>query len=303
MFSARALTPIEVRFPACGVFVLESRHARGFRMAPMRHDYLKILQPFSGAGRLVRGRMRLPLRPGDVVVIPPDTLHHLEDEGAQPLSLYALCIAPTLIDHAPVPPPGKESFRHFSNPLWGAEFRSLIRHLLHEQTLGRAGSEWMIMGLAWQMLAQLVRVTNRHSAVKEDQHDQLARSRVEAYARELERTFYLRQSIDDAACTLGLCRRRFTQLFREITGDSWRRLLQHHRLAHARRLLEGTVRSTVSISYECGFDDLTTFYRAFKAVERTSPLAWRKARTRHSSSRHPRPSPTSGPSGPATPTP
>jgi AraC family L-rhamnose operon regulatory protein RhaS len=72
-----------------------------------------------------------------------------------------------------------------------------------------------------------------------------------------------------------LSRRRFTQLFRQITGESWLEHLQRQRLAHARRLLRETRRSVASIGYECGFEDLTTFYRAFKAVEHTSPLAWR----------------------------
>ena len=67
MFDPRALRPITVKFPAAGVFVLESHHTRGFRMEPARHDYLKIIQPFAGAGWLARGAIREPLRPGDVV--------------------------------------------------------------------------------------------------------------------------------------------------------------------------------------------------------------------------------------------
>jgi AraC-like DNA-binding protein len=74
---------------------------------------------------------------------------------------------------------------------------------------------------------------------------------------------------------LGLSRRHFTQLFRDITGQTWLTMLQRHRLAHARRLLIETDRSIASIGYECGFEDLTTFYRVFKKSEGTSPLAWR----------------------------
>ena len=42
--------------------------------------------------------------------------------------------------------------------------------------------------------------------------------------REMERTFFHPQNLDEAAARLGLSRRRFTQLFRAAAGDSsgWR---------------------------------------------------------------------------------
>jgi len=275
MFDPRALRPITVKLPATGVFVLESHHTRGFRMEPVRHDYLKLIQPFAGAGWLVRGAgARVPLRPGDVVLVPAGERHHLEDDGARPLSLYALCVASRLF--APAGPAALGSFRHIPAPGWSGELRALIRHLLHEQTLTRPGSDLMITGLAWQALGHVVRAASGRTAARPDPTGQPARARVTAYATELARTFYQRQSVDDAAAVLGLSRRHFTQLFREATGESWLEAVQRHRLAHARRLLRESDRSATSIGFECGFEDITTFYRAFKAAEGTSPLAWRE---------------------------
>jgi transcriptional regulator GlxA family with amidase domain len=154
------------------------------------------------------------------------------------------------------------------------EARILIRHLLHEQTLDRAGSQLMSLGFAWQALGHVARAATGTTPARLESSDQPARARVAAYARELERTFYHRQSVNEAAAALGLSRRHFTQLFRELTGDSWLTTIKRHRLTHARRLLRESTRSVTSIGYECGFDDITTFYRAFKAAEGVSPLAW-----------------------------
>lgn len=274
MFDPRARQPIAVAIPPSGVFVLESHHARAFRMEPVRNAFAKLVQPFSGAGWLVRGGARVPLRPGDVVLIPAGVRHHIEDDGARPLSLYALCAAVRPFGSAH---PALATFRHFPSPVWNSEFRSLIRHLLHEQTLARPGAELMITGLAWQAFGHVVRAAAGRKSPAAARADQPARARVAAYAEELGRTFYRRQSVDDAATALGLSRRHFTHLFREITGDSWLAVIQRHRLAHARRLLRETSRSVTSIGYECGFDDISTFYRAFKTAEGTSPLAWRNA--------------------------
>ena len=122
MFDPRALRPIAVKFPATGIFVLESHHTRGFRMEPTRADYLKLIQPFAGAGWLVRAGWRVPLRPGDVVLVPAGERHHLEDAGARPLSLYALCVAA----HALTSAPGTtfEAYRHFPAPPWGGTMRT-----------------------------------------------------------------------------------------------------------------------------------------------------------------------------------
>ncbi len=219
MFAPHALQPIEVKFPANGIFVLESHHTREFRMAPVRHVFLKLIQPFAGAGWLVRGGLRVPLRPGDVVLVPAGESHHLEDDGARPLSLYALCIAP----HALASGYAGDLFnayRHFPSPAWSGELRGLIRHLLHEQTLGRPGSELMMLGLAWQALGHVARAAHGRKPARLERADLPARARVAAYAAELTRTFYNRQGVDDTAAALGLSRRHFTQLFREITGPS-----------------------------------------------------------------------------------
>lgn len=246
-------------------------------MEPMRHDYAKLIQPFSGAGWLVRGGARVPLRSGDVVFVPAGVRHHVEDDGTRPLSLYALCLAPKPFASGE---PALAAFRHFPAPAWSGELRGLIRHLLHEQTLARPGSGLMITGLAWQALGHVVRAASgRECSDLPQTASQPALARVVAYSRELSRTFYLRQSVDGASSALGLSRRHFTQLFRAASGESWLAAVQRHRLAHARRLLRETERSVISIGYECGFNDLSTFYRAFRSSEGTSPLAWRRRRT------------------------
>ncbi len=271
MLEPRAVVPVPVRLPAAGVFVLESHHDRAFRMAPTAEAFAKVLHPTAGAGWVVRGGRRTPLARGDVVYVPPGETHHLEDDGARPLSLYVLCARDPASD-------GPRGFRRFPAPLWAAEVRQLFRHLLHEQTLGRAGHELILRGLAWQLLGLVRRAQAGDPAAPAAGGADVTAARVAGYVRELERTFFSAQGIDGAARRVGLSRRRFTQVFRQVAGETWHARLQRLRLAHARRLLAETPRSVASIAFECGFEDLSTFYRAFRAAERLSPLAWRAAR-------------------------
>lgn len=270
MLDPLATAPVPVRFPACGVFVLESHHDRTFRMAPTREPFAKIIHPLSGAGAVVRGARRTPVGRHDVVFVPAGETHHLEDDGARPLALYALCVRD-------LPAEAPRTFQRFAAPLWAAEVRQLFRHLLHEQTLARAGHELILRGLALQALGLVRRAASGTLPAAAASTGDVTAARVAGYVRELEQNFFHPQDIDSAARRLGLSRRRFTEVFRAVAGETWLARLQRHRIEHAHRLLAQTSRSVASVAYECGFEDLSTFYRVFKAAAGTSPLAWRAA--------------------------
>jgi AraC family L-rhamnose operon regulatory protein RhaS len=217
-----------------------------------------------------------------LALVPAGCRHRIEDE--RPLSLYAVCVEPGVLAALPASARGLGTARVFPQATWSADARGLIRQMLHEQTLRRAGGEALLLGLAWQLLGLVLRGAGgvsgvRGSAKKAEQPanaSTLAKTRVAAYARELERTFFEERQINAAAARLGLSRRRFTTLFREVAGDTWFNTVRALRLAHARRLLRETGRSVTSICYECGFEDVSNFYRAFRAAERASPNAWRR---------------------------
>lgn len=274
MFEPLASKPIEVTFPSNGVFVLESRHGRPFRMPDTVHDFLKVLCVTSGEGRLVRGAAFEALRMGDVVLVPAGCRHRIED--VRPLSLYAVCVRSDVLASAASSAGGLGNYRMFRASPVTADVRRLIRELLHEQTLQRAGGDALMLGLAWQLLGRLLRAAATARGAARGESQQLARARVAAYARELERRFFEPLRIDPEAARLGLSRRRFTQLFREEAGESWLSAVRAHRLAHAKWLLRNTGRSVASIGFECGFEDLSNFYRAFRATESASPDAWRR---------------------------
>ena len=276
MFEPLARKPIAVTFGAAGIFVLESRHDRGFRMEDTAHDFPKVLLVLAGEGAFVRGTKRESLGPGALVLVPAGCRHWIEDQ--RPLSLYAVCVERRVLAALPASARGLGQARVFAHASWAADARGLIRQMLHEQTLRRAGGEALLLGLAWQLLGLVLRGagTAREERGAGALAAGLAKTRVTAYARELERTFFEDRQIDGAAAKLGLSRRRFTTLFREAAGDTWFNTVRELRLAHARRLLRETGRSVTSICYECGFEDISNFYRAFRAAERTSPDAWRR---------------------------
>ncbi len=281
MLSHHARQPLTVNFPACGVWAGESRHERGFVMPEVAHDFVKLLYAFGGQGWIERGGCRSPFHAGDVVLVPAGCLHRLEDVPRRPLSLYVVCLRREVVAALPGAGQVLAGYRHFAKPAWGSDLRDAVRRVLHEQTLAWPGGDalvwsaaWSALGLVWRMSARGAGEPGGRSTKKGSSCDP-ARARVAAYADGLATSFLNAHELGQVAESLGLSRRRFTQLFREVAGDSWKQVVRNHQVEHACRLLKETGRSMVSISYECGFNDVTSFHRSFRAVCRKSPARWR----------------------------
>jgi AraC family L-rhamnose operon regulatory protein RhaS len=100
---------------------------------------------------------------------------------------------------------------------------------------------------------------------------------VETYIVALETEFWKNEDMDTVARTLGLSRRRFTQLFRELAGESWQKRVSSLRMRYAAELLKSSNISIRSIAFECGYKDLSHFYRVFKQAHGMSPGQFRES--------------------------
>jgi AraC family L-rhamnose operon regulatory protein RhaS len=265
--------PIEVALPAHGVFVLESRHAPDFRMTAEAHDFLEIFFVLAGAGEFTIDGRRHPGRRDDLVVVPAGQVHRIEDDPSAPLELYGICVAPQVLRPEPELLGRLDGGRlPLGKPL-AARVRADLRRLLFEQTRALPGSRLVILGLTQQLLGLLAR--SHPGAAPLDAGASWRQRAVERYLAELPHRFFEPSNLDQAAAELGMSRRRFTALFRQAAGASWSDHLTRLRIDYACQLLRDGARSIIAVAFECGFEDLSSFYRAFKRRTGQAPRAWR----------------------------
>ena len=164
----------------------------------------------------------------------------------------------------------------------GGVVKNILRNLLYEQARNDVGADMVIIGLTLELIGMLIRGQStqrtRLNVNPEPSVGLLSRARVAALVVAMDNDFYRHQSVEQAAERIGLRPRRFSQLFREVAGSSWPAFLRTKRIAHARHLLLQTNHSIAAVCFECGFEDISSFYRAFQRIERISPLAWRNKR-------------------------
>src|SRR5579875_3063537 len=273
--------PVDVALPAHGVFVLESHHAPDFRMAAQCHDFLEIFYVLKGNGVFHIDNQQHSAHQSDILIVPAQCVHVIEDDPMEPLALYGICIAPHVLRHEPALLKRLPVGRLPASKLLAARVRADLRQLLFEQTQTRPGRCTLILGLTLQLLARLARssldTVPPASAANSSASDH--RQAVARYVADLSHRFFEDTTLDHVAAELGMSRRRFTHLFRQTVGTSWSAYLTQLRMDYACQLLRETSRSILAIAFETGYEDLSSFYRAFKREKGLPPRAWRERHT------------------------
>lgn len=135
---------------------------------------------------------------------------------------------------------------------------------------GAAGAVW------FRLRSPLPRPQARRRSVT-DEHHRLGR-RIEALLRDESFCDSPDLKVADLADRLGEPEYRVSQAIAALGFANFNRLINHHRIARAKRMLRDPAlagRSILLIAFDCGFASLGPFNRAFKDETGMTPRAWR----------------------------
>jgi AraC-like DNA-binding protein len=213
------------------------------------------------------------IKPGDLLVVPPEMPHSYGAEKTQPWSIFWFHAQGSLLGaylreldvsvDRPVKPIGDV-------PRVLALFEEVLEAVEHGYTK-------LQMFCASQILAHLmaVMIQNHRSADHEQPsvHQKIAQT-ITYMKQHLDQTLQL----DALAALANLSRSRYVELFKHQSGyapiDYFIRLRMHR----ACQLLDTTDRSVKAIAMELGYEDPLYFSRLFRAVNEKPPIEYRKFR-------------------------
>ena len=240
------------------------------------HPFLKIITPLRGSGvveakcegRLIRNK----LSPGRVLAIFPGTPHRLLDNPNEPMLLYILCVGsdfPIPIDTATRP-----AIHLVEDPEQAGRALQTLREIASVSAgiQGRkTGNRLLRCGLTATLLARLLQALPSECAAGSPPDSAI---RMQGFISRLQQDFFLPRSINQAASELRMSRRRFTQLFVQFAGETYLQHIQRLRMEHACRILKEQKLSPLTVAFQVGYEDASTFYRAFHRHTGMSPARW-----------------------------
>ena len=153
----------------------------------------------------------------------------------------------------------------YARPIHGA-----LRLMLHEQATRPLHYRTAVCQGLTTVLLQLRRADA--DAGDRNTRQMAGAARVAAVLEYVAGHYYDRHSLADAARMAHLSQRQFSNLCRRATGRSYVQYVNETRTQRARLLLEGSQMSVSAVAFEVGFEELSTFYRAFRKTYGKRPL-------------------------------
>ncbi len=276
--------PKYVKIPEFGVVAVECRHAVNWSgPAWFNEDFNKFLFVVSGGVQLRTPDKKWDLHQDSLVHMTAHARHSFRDLPGRPVVNYVIHYREKVLPAPLVAVLRRQFIHHWRMTGSQSNVARLVRQdlqeMLFEQLIRREGWQAQLVSLLMRLAVRVMRVSERPSTRASTVSPAAGASqlRVANYVAALANDFYREHSLDEAAANAGLSRRRFTELFRSLTGTSWRQHLLNLRLQHGARLLLETKKSVTEVMFECGFDDPSHFNHHFKFAFDCSPVEYRKA--------------------------
>ena len=262
--------------PPCGVLIESHRHRPDFSTAAHAHRYNSIIYVVSGHGKCVIDENSHSLVPNSVVILPKGRTHQLIDAPKKAMVVFVVYFSAQIArQNADLWTPLLKLNVGLIIPTHQARrMRNTLRRMLHEQDAAPIHYETAIQ----QYLSSILLELNRTASTTHDfdvsrQSD--SSFRVSGVLDYIAENYYEHHSLSEAAKMAHISQRQFSNICRKLKGRSFVQFVNSVRSEKAKEFLQKTDMPVSAVAFEVGFEELSTFYRAFRKHHK-SPLTFRK---------------------------
>jgi AraC-like DNA-binding protein len=253
-----------------------------------RHGYFEILYLCSGSAECRIQDRLLPINEGDLVVIGSTLYHRIESHSSSPTTIAALFFEPDLIrcdggsDSAEYLTPfllQDSDFPHIVPGETGVP-RQVLDLMLRIRSELPASSTRARLAIRTYLKMILILLVNQYApyagTVQIYQRQQRALDRLRPLFQYLGENCEDMIQVGKAARICAMSESHFMSFFKQVTGLSFMKYLNHYRVARAQSLLTGTDESLASIGQKVGFCDQSYFGIVFRKIVGTTPTNYRR---------------------------
>lgn len=262
--------------PDYGIWIESHHHRPGFSTEEHTHEQDSIIYVVSGRGKCIIADCQYLLAPDCAIFLPKKMAHRFIDRPGNAMVVFVLHFSSQLADvNKEVIDPIKNINGPVLVPAQYAELiRKRLRQMLHEQNTCPPKFAFALKQALSSILLQLYRVSLIHRDISDRKHNDSS-FRVRVVLDYIKNNYYQSVSLSEAARKAHLSQRQFSNLCKQLTGTNFVNYVNTIRVEKARELITETELSVSAIAFEVGYEESSTFYRAFKKHFDTSPLTLR----------------------------
>lgn len=266
-------------------FVFKDRKSPQRELPDHVHDYFELVFVYSGKGTFFIDDVFYDMSPGDVFILPNNTIHRAMPDGNDPVTSSVIFFSPTLLYDMTI----DETFSYKSlfdivkkqrnyqlsldSNLWPI-IEGYLLSIQHEVTHPQKGSKHATLLALHQILLQLSRVREQKQPPAEAYHH--GPSWIKEILSYIEAHISQELSLTDLAQEALVSPAHFSRVFKQTTGMGLTVYLNTKRMVKAKELLMQTDMTIAHIAEQTGYDSLTHFHRIFKKFVGTTPADFRK---------------------------
>ena len=269
----------KIHLPDCGILAQSWQKRPGFAEISHLHQYSSILYVVSGSGKIEYDHKQYDLTTDTIATLAMNQKHRLIDKPRNAMTVFSLYFKASLSGMNQEIVENLFSYQvPFVLPTYHAEqVRRNLRQILHEQNLRPPNWDSAIQQHFNLIILQIHRANLQQIQSVTPLTKESSTQRVQAALDFIATNHHEQYSLSDAAKIAKVSQRQFTNLCRKITAKSFIQFLNELRCQRAKNLLEGTTMPVSAIAFEVGYEELSTFYRAFKKYSKINPLAFRSS--------------------------
>lgn len=268
----------EFSLPEYGVLI-ESRQQRlASSNIGHYHQNPSILFIVYGEGVVEFENKLFKIEPDSVIMMPSERKHKLTDRSRKQMTVFSVYfdeqktgLNKYITDYL------LGSDEPFTLPLYYSEIiKRNLRQMLFEQNTKPPGYKLSIVQNLSLVVLQIYRARlKRNQTTSTAAPD--SRERVKSVIEFISQICHEQYGLADAARLGKVSQRQFTNLCNNLTGMSFIKFLNSVRCKKAAELLKNTQMHIAAIAFESGYEDLSSFYRAFRKNYKSSPMQYRNA--------------------------
>ena len=266
-----------IKLPDYGVLVDSRIGKTGSANTAHKHNHLSILYVVSGQGLFEFDNKKFQVDANSVITLEKEKIHKLSDKPRKAMTVFSVYfdtatseLNKDIVEHL------FASTKPFELPLYYSEnIKRYLRQMLYEQNTKPPGYKLFIKQNLSLTILQIYRARLEQAKQKTFENPPSGSERVKAVIDFISQNCHEQYNLADAARLAKVSQRQFTNLCRNLMGKSFAKFLNSIRCKKAAELLRQTNMPVAAIAFEVGYEELSTFYRAFKKIYKSSPIQFK----------------------------